>query len=136
MAKRRDSQKSGLAGEFFVAAELLKRELQVSLTLGNAKAIDLFAHSEATGKSYQVQVKTLRSSNCYLLRVQDVSPNYVYVFVVLHKPGQPVEFFLLTGQEIIENEGALYGGGNGRHTMSGILMRPLRPYKDRWHLCQ
>ncbi len=35
---RRDSQKSGLAGELFVAAELFKREYQVSLTLGNANA--------------------------------------------------------------------------------------------------
>ena len=41
--QRSDGQKSGLAGEFFVAAELLKRGLQTSLTLGNAKSIDLFA---------------------------------------------------------------------------------------------
>ncbi len=32
--QRSDGQKSGLAGEFFVAAELLKRGLQTSLTLG------------------------------------------------------------------------------------------------------
>ena len=36
--QRADGQKSGLAGEFFVAAELLKRGLQTSLTLGNAKS--------------------------------------------------------------------------------------------------
>ena len=43
-AKRRaDGQLSGVAGELFVAAELLRREIQASLTLGNAKAIDIFA---------------------------------------------------------------------------------------------
>ncbi|MFL6335847.1 MAG: hypothetical protein ACJ754_21265 [Pyrinomonadaceae bacterium] len=42
---RADGQLSGLAGEFFVAAELLKRGLQTSVTFGNAKAIDLFAHN-------------------------------------------------------------------------------------------
>ena len=31
--QRADGQESGLAGEFFVAAELLKRDLQTSLTL-------------------------------------------------------------------------------------------------------
>lgn len=41
--QRADGQESGLAGEFFVAAELLKRGLQTSLTLGNGKSIDLFA---------------------------------------------------------------------------------------------
>jgi hypothetical protein len=39
---RRDGQVSGLAGEFFVAAELLKRGRQTSVTFGNAKGVDLF----------------------------------------------------------------------------------------------
>jgi len=34
-----------LAGEFFVAAELFKRNYQVSLTLGNAKEVDLIVRS-------------------------------------------------------------------------------------------
>ncbi|MFZ4395083.1 MAG: hypothetical protein ACOYOU_05580 [Kiritimatiellia bacterium] len=132
MKQRRDCQKSGLSGELFVAAELLKRDFQVSLTLGNAKAIDLFAYWEATDKAYEVQVKTLRTSNCYLLRIQNVSPTHIYVFVLLHKPGQPVEYFILRGQEIIDNEKTLYGGGDGRQPMSGINMSPLKPYRDRW----
>jgi hypothetical protein len=134
MKKRRDSQKSGLAGELFVAAELLKRELQVSLTLGNAKSIDLFAYSEQKGKTYEIQVKTLRTSNCYLIRVQDVIPDHIYIFVLLHKPGQAVEYFILSGQEIIDNEKTLYGGGDGSQKMSGLLMTPLKAYRDRWHL--
>lgn len=55
--QRADGQKSGLSGEFFVAAELLKRDLQVSLTLGNAKSIDLFAVNDK-GTRFTVQVKT------------------------------------------------------------------------------
>ncbi|GLW61739.1 hypothetical protein Hthe01_20880 [Hydrogenophilus thermoluteolus] len=43
--RRADGQVTGLAGEFFVAGELLKRGLQTSITFGNAKAIDIFAHS-------------------------------------------------------------------------------------------
>jgi len=38
---RADGQLSSLAGEFFVAAELLKRDFQTSVTFGNVKAIDL-----------------------------------------------------------------------------------------------
>ena len=64
---RADGQISGLAGEFFVAAELLKREIQTSVTFGNAKAIDLFAHNPRTGITFNVQVKTLRSNNYFLV---------------------------------------------------------------------
>ena len=42
---RADGQLSSLAGELFVAAELLKRDIQTSVTFGNAKAIDLLAHN-------------------------------------------------------------------------------------------
>lgn len=132
MKARRDSQKSGLAGELFVAAELLKREFQVSLTLGNAKAVDLVAFWEQTDTLHEVQVKTLRTSNCYLLRVQTVKPTHIYVFVLLHKPGQPVEYFILVGQEIIDNQKTLYGRGGAMLPMSGILVTPLKAYKDRW----
>jgi len=118
----------------FVAAELLKREFQVSLTLGNAKSIDIFAYSETDERTYEVQVKTLRTSNCYLLKIQDIIPEHIYVFVLLHKPGQPVEYFILRGKEIIKNEKTLYGGGDGKQKMSGILMRPLKAYKDRWDI--
>jgi hypothetical protein len=130
--KRKDSQKSGLAGELFVAAELLKRDFQVSLTLGTAKAIDLFALNETTGVTFKVQVKTLRASNCYLLNVNGVEASLIYVFVLLHKVGQPTEYFLISGQELIENEKDIWGAGGGRISMAGITMGGIKPYKDNW----
>ena len=62
--QRADGQKSGLAGEFFVAAELLKRGLQTSLTLGNAKSIDLFAINDQ-GTRFTIQVKALPKSELF-----------------------------------------------------------------------
>jgi hypothetical protein len=49
-----------MAGEFFVAAELSKRGYLVSLTMGNAKAVDLFA--ERRGRAVCIQVKAAISS--------------------------------------------------------------------------
>ncbi len=49
---------SGLAGEFFVLAELLKRGYQASFTLGNAKTVDIFSSDHKTGKTVRIQVKT------------------------------------------------------------------------------
>ena len=49
---RVDGQMTGLAGELFVAAELLKRGLQTSVTFGNAKAIDLLAYNQEVQKEF------------------------------------------------------------------------------------
>src|SRR5947209_1162122 len=85
--ERIDGQVTGLAGEFFVAAELLKRGLQTSVTFGNAKAIDLLAYNSKTKRSFVIQVKALRKRNYHLLSREKVVAEHVYVFVVLNLPG-------------------------------------------------
>ncbi|MEM1122777.1 MAG: hypothetical protein AAGJ18_20195, partial [Bacteroidota bacterium] len=73
MKKKIDRQITGMSGEYFVAAELLKRNYQVAMTIGNAKAIDLYATDEETGKDYQIQVKTLRKKpNCFTLHTDKI----------------------------------------------------------------
>ena len=55
-----DKTRLGLAGEFAVASELLKRGKDVNLTLGNAKAVDLFVY-DSNGGIKTVEVKTSRN---------------------------------------------------------------------------
>ena len=100
--KRTDGQISGLAGELFVAAELLKRGLQTSVTFGNAKAVDLFAYNETTGKTFTVQVKAVRSRNYFLLSHPKVNSGHIYVFVLLNKPGQAVQYYIVPGSELAD----------------------------------
>lgn len=47
----------GLAGEYGVCSELSKREYDVSLTFGNAKAVDIFVHLP-DGFYRRIEVKT------------------------------------------------------------------------------
>jgi hypothetical protein len=97
--QRADGQKSGLAGEFFVAAELLKRGLQTSLTLGNAKSIDLFAINDK-GTRFTIQVKALRSPNYFLIDLERVQDACYYVFVVLNKPDVPPDYYIVPGCDL------------------------------------
>ena len=97
--QRADGQKSGLAGEFFVAAELLKRGLQTSLTLGNAKSIDLFAINDQ-GTRFTIQVKALRSPNYFLIDLERVQDACYYVFVVLNKPDVPPDYYIVPGCDL------------------------------------
>jgi hypothetical protein len=97
---RKDGQISGLAGEFFAAAELLKRGLQTSVTLGNAKSIDLLAYNAHTKKTFAVQVKTLREKNFFLVSPKKIEPTHIYVFVLLNKPGTHVQYFVVPGSDL------------------------------------
>src|SRR4051794_20675743 len=54
---RANAGNTHIAGEMFVAAELAKRGYSVSLTMGNAKAVDLFA--EYKGRAICIQVKAI-----------------------------------------------------------------------------
>jgi hypothetical protein len=127
--KRVDGQITGLAGEFFVAAELLKRNLQVSVTFGNAKSIDLFALNE-NGHTYTVQVKSVRTKNFFLIPRAAIKPDQVYVFVILNQPGRPVDYFIAWGVQLLENEltnrflDVLKG--------PGIRYKDLESFRDQW----
>lgn len=95
---RTDGQLTGLAGEFFVAAELLKRGLQTSVTFGNAKSIDLLAYNPITSRSFTVQVKAIRKRNVFPIAHDRIHEEHIYVFVLLNKPGEAVQYFIVPGK--------------------------------------
>jgi hypothetical protein len=89
-----------MAGEFFVAAELSKRGYLVSLTMGNAKAVDLFA--ERGGRSICIQVKSAGGSYCWPLSADKtkIVDNVLFVFVALNVVGEQPDYYVLTPQEV------------------------------------
>lgn len=99
MAITPDRNSSHLAGEYFVAAELYRRGYSVAMTLGNAKAIDLFA--EHDGRTVNVQVKAIaRRKNVGWPIMQDrVVPGVMYVFVCLNEPPYAPTYFIATAEE-------------------------------------
>lgn len=132
---RADGQVTGLAGELFVAAELLKRGLQTSVTFGNAKAIDLLAYNERTKRTFSVQVKSLREDNYFVLGHGDVKPQHVYVFVVLNKPGEPVDYFVVPGR-VLHEQPKRFAKYFMIEKMPGIHPKVLdaEGFRDGWHV--
>jgi hypothetical protein len=94
-----DKNSSHLAGEYFVAAEIYRRGYSVAMTLGNAKAIDLFAEHEA--QTVNVQVKAIRDKNSigWPMMIDKVVDGVVYVFVCLNAPGEPPDYYLCNSDE-------------------------------------
>jgi hypothetical protein len=130
-AKPTDKQITGLAGEFFVAAELLKRGLQTSMTLGTAKQIDLLAYNPENKKAYPVQVKTLKAKNVFPLGYAKIEESHVYVFVLLNAIDENVEYFVVNGSALLRNEAEQFSSLKW-DVRPGVRYQDLVPYKNRW----
>lgn len=91
---------SGLAGEYFVVAELYRRNFTVGITQGNAKAIDILAYKQ--GRPIAIQVKTIQSrkSGSWIITTDKVKAGVTYIFVYLNGLAAP-EYFILTADETL-----------------------------------
>ena len=98
MAKRQEraSRYVSLTGEFLVLAELARRRLDGTLTLGASKEIDILVLNRHTGRTFKVEVKTtegrsrgskmFRRHYSWLMNVKHgriTDENLVYCFVLL-----------------------------------------------------
>jgi len=99
--ERIDSQITSMAGEFLTVGKLFKRGLQASLTLGNAKSIDVFAFNPKSQTNFNIQVKSLRKKNCFLIKKEAIIPEHIYIFIVLNNPEEDEDFYIVKGSEIL-----------------------------------
>ena len=133
---RVDQQLTGMAGEFLTVGKLFKRGYQASITFGNAKGIDVLVYNPLTDKSFNVQVKTLRRKNCFPIKKENIKPDHIYVFILLHEFDQPEDFFIVPGREIISDIskffGASYRDPANPSNMPAINYGPLAPYRANW----
>jgi len=88
------SQLAGVAGEYFVAAELSRRGFVASITMRNSPGIDILATDIKAKETVTIQCKTSRSSTKgWILsdKAEGFTPkNHFYVFVRLgEKDGHP-----------------------------------------------
>jgi hypothetical protein len=99
---RANAGNTHIAGEMFVAAELAKRGYSVSLTMGNAKAVDLFA--EYKGKSICIQVKAIaRKKNVGLplpFNKKKIIDHVLHVCIVLNEVNEAPTYYILPPHEV------------------------------------
>lgn len=94
---------TGISCEFLVAGELTRRGHNVTLTMGNTKAIDLLI--EKDGKLIAVQVKGMqrKKSICWNISLSKIKgQELLYVLVNLNadKLDESPEYFILTEEEV------------------------------------
>jgi len=133
---KKDPQLTGMAGEFLVAGKLFKRRYQVSITMGNAKGVDLFVQNPKTEEIFSVQVKAQISKNCFPIRKENIEPESIYIFVRLNKFDENEQFYIVKGNEILSNIDGFFGSSYKAENkpMTAINYGSLYEYEDNWKL--
>ena len=123
---------SHLAGEFLVAGELSRRGYPVSITIGNAKSVDIYANAQE--RIIKVDAKAGRAKGNWPITITSVKKDVYYIFVHLQtqnmiKENKAPEYFVVSGEEILSRNLIEKWG-----TREGIRYSRLNrdDYKGRW----
>ena len=89
----------GLAGEFLVAGELLRRGILAAVTYGNAKKADVVAFHE--GRSVSIEVKSTSEAKWVIGGTLPQETRSLWALVHLPRDlKQPPQYFILTSAEL------------------------------------
>jgi len=134
LAEGFETSQTMLAGEFLTLGQLIKRGYLASVTLGNAKYIDILVHNLQTGRNYNVQVKAVRKRNAFPIKQQLVKPDHVYVFVTLNKKDEAEQFYIVRGDKLLSDVNHFWGSGYiNNQTRPAVNYGPLKPYLANWN---
>jgi len=95
---------TGISGEYFVAAELSRREFTAAVTLRNTRGVDILASHPRRKNPATIQVKTIQKGRSkWLLSSSDEEPkgnDHYYVFVALIGRDDPPEYYIVEGDKV------------------------------------
>ena len=101
-----ESTQVGVAGEYFVAAELSLRGYLASITLRNTRGIDIIASTSDGAMSVSIQVKANKSGKpIWILNKKSEdfhSPNHYYVFVALKNAGEKPDYYVVPSVDVAD----------------------------------
>lgn len=124
---------SHLAGEFLVAGELSRRGYPVSITMGNAKSVDIYADSKKG--VIRIDAKAGRSKSNWPIKEDSVKEDIWYIFVYLQtenriKENKSPEYFVVSGKEILSRDLI-----DKWETRQGIRYSTLNTnkYREKWN---
>ena len=138
---------TGIAGEYFVAAELSKRGFIASITLRNTKGVDILCSNSDTSKTIGVQVKTNKGKNKSWMLGKKAEKYYAdnlfYVFVNLNNNEKTPDYHIVQSKivadtvRISHEEWLMTPGRNGRPHKDNPMRKfndKEGTYLDRWDL--
>lgn len=105
--KFKSNNRTGVSGEYYVAAELTRRGLDAAIMLRNNENYDILAINVETKTQYCIQVKSTWNSKRWKLNRKveiEFSSNHYYIFVVLYEDDdKKPDFIIIHSQRIAEH---------------------------------
>jgi len=138
---------AGVAGEYFVAAELSRRGFIASISLRNTRGIDIIVTNQSASRSVTIQCKTNQlGKKSWVLNDKSesyFSKGHFYVFVVLGKADERPNFHIVPSEVVAKYTKESHDiwlktpGAKGQQHV-GTSMRKFSDlddkYLDRWDL--
>lgn len=138
---------SGVAGEYFVAAELSRQGYIASITLRNTRGVDILATNRDASRSVAIQVKTSQgSARAWVIssRAEHFhSDAHFYVFVNLNGMTMSPDYFVVPSKIVSDHvsrnhaEWLARPGKNGQPHQDSAVRKfsdPEGKYLGRWDL--
>lgn len=101
MSNQLRKQTLGMAGEYFVAAQLNARGIPSSITYGNAKKADIVAYSGDKNFCEVIEVKTTAQKKWVIGNVTPQKSEDLWCLVYIPESFEP-EYFILTSRDLNE----------------------------------
>lgn len=128
---------TGIAGEYFVAAELSRRGYIASVNLKNTQGIDILASNGNATRQVAIQVKTNQGDNLSWMlneKCEELhSDNLFYVFVNLKGKKQRPDFYIVPSSIVAKHIRQGYKEWHdalGRHGQPHSAT-PMRKFSDK-----
>ena len=147
MDKKISSILTGVAGEYFVAAELSLRGYVASITLRNTKGIDIVVSNEEGNKTVNIQVKTNRRKKPQWImnkKAENIKDkNMFYVLVLLFDDITSPEYYIVSSRDVANyvekgHKKWLSTPGRGGKMHKDTIMRMFedleKRYLNKWGL--
>lgn len=104
---KKSNNRTGVSGEYYVAAELTRRGLDAAIMLRNNENYDILAINVDTKSQFCIQVKTTWNTKRWKLNAKvetSHSEKHYYVFVVLYEDDtKKPDFIIIHSQRIAEH---------------------------------
>jgi len=128
---------AGVAGEYFVAAELSRRGYIASISLRNTRGIDILATNAEASRSITIQCKTSQvTRKVWVLNEKSedlVSATHFYVFVALGGVSERPAYHIVPSSDVAKHTRESHrewlqrpGRGGQKH-----VDNPVRNFSDR-----
>jgi hypothetical protein len=138
------TQLAGIAGEYFVAAELSRKGFIAAVTLRNTRGADILVSRPGGTKAATIQVKTMQSGRIkWLLHKSDETArgaSHFFVFVALNGRDGQLEYHIVPGAVVSKtcaegHRNSLKGtkrDGSQRKDSSMRTFQPGEDFRSAW----